>query len=394
MCKFQEALSKVEGEALSRELREDEWSRLDALRSQLELWMIRKERYWKQLFRCKIIREGDRNTRYFHLAATMRRQSNCIDNLLINGEEVADVGAIKSCITAYYKDLYRKQKGTSIDISQLGFQKLSAEERRLEEPISREEILEANPSKAPGYDGFNLKCIKKMWPVIEEDFCAYIKNFFETGKLHASFNTTWITLIPKKKCLLEVTDFRPISLVGSLYKVIAKVLSRRIKGVLPSIIGETQTAFVSGRQILDGALVANEVVNWLKKKRKSGVLLKMDFQKAYDTVDWEALDMVLEVMGFGSKWRTWIQQCISSASISILINGIPGRPFRMGRGLRQGDPLSPFLFVLMAEVLNRMMKKAVDLGLIRGLTIGKEAIQISHLQFADVWYFVRLRRSL
>jgi len=117
--------------------------------------------------------------------------------------------------------------------------------------------------------------------------------FFEDGKLHDSFNTTWVALIPKKKGLLEVSDFRPISLVGSIYKVIAKILSRRIKGVMPSIIGETQTAFVSGRQILDGALVANEAINWLKKKGRAGVLLKMDFQKAYDTLDWNSLDMVM-----------------------------------------------------------------------------------------------------
>ena len=152
---------------------------------------------------------------------------------------------------------------------------------------------------------------------------------------------------------------------------------------MPSLIGEAQIAFVSGRQVLDGALVANEIVHWLKKKKKAGVLLKMDFQKAYNSVDWEALDMVLAVMGFGSNWRNWVQKCISTASISILINRSPTKPFKMERGLRQGDPLSPFLFVLMAEVLNRMMHKAANLGLIRGLSVGKDRILLSHLQFAD-----------
>ena len=388
ISKFRQALLKLEEEAQRRPLGLDEWSRMDALRSQLWLWMNRQERYWRQLSRCKIIREGDRNTKYFHLKATMRRQRNCIDKLMINGEEVTDVNEIKREIIGYFKDLYSKQQGTTFDISQLGFNQLSqAEHDRLERAVTREEIVEAiascDPSKAPGYDGFNLKCIKKMWPVIEEDFCSYILRFFESGKLHASFNTTWVTLIPKKKGLLEVSDFRPISLVGSIYKVIAKVLSRRIKAVLPSLIGEAQTAFVSGRQVLDGALVANEVVQWLKKRKKPGVLLKMDFQKAYDSVDWEALDQVMAVMGFGCKWRRWIQGCISSASISILINGSPTKPFKMERGLRQGDPLSPFLFVLMAEVLHRMLLKAVNLGLIRGLLVGKDRIQLSHLQFAD-----------
>jgi len=216
-----------------------------------------------------------------------------------------------------------------------------------------------------------------MWSVIGDDFCTYILNFFATGTLHASFNTTWVTLIPKKKCVLEVTDFRPISFVGSLYKVIAKILSSRLKTVLPNLIGDSQTAFVSGRQILDGALIANEVVHWLKVKKKQGVLLKLDFQKAFDTIDWDSLVSVLEVMGFGSKWRNWIYKCISSASISVLINGVPSKPFKMGRGLRQGDPLSPFLFVIMPEVLNKMLQQAIRFQLFKGVTVGSNDIQIS-----------------
>ena len=131
-----------------------------------------------------------------------------------------------------------------------------------------------------------------MWSIIGEDFYSYILDFFETGRLHCSFNTTWVILIPKKKGTLEVNDFRPISLVGSVYKVIAKVLSERLRSVLPSLIGETQSAFVEGRQILDGALIANEAVQWLKKKKKEGVLLKLDFEKAYDTIDWSSLELV------------------------------------------------------------------------------------------------------
>ena len=187
---------------------------------------------------------------------------------------------------------------------------------------------------------------------------------------------TWVTLVPKKSGVIAITDYRAISMVGSLYKVIAKIMSARLRKVLPRLIGDTQTAFVAGRQILDGAMIANEVVHHLKQKKKAGVLMKLDFQKAYDIVSWESLELVLEAMGFGSRWRSWVRKYLRSASISILINGSPSKPFRMERGLRQGDPLSPFLFTIIAEVLSRMLQKASSLGLIRGLSVGKQNIYI------------------
>jgi len=161
------------------------------------------------------------------------------------------------------------------------------------------------------------------------------------------------------------------------------VLSRRLKAVLPKLVDQNQTAFVHGRQILDGVLVANEVVSWMKKKRRAGLLLKLDFHKAYDTVDWDSMDMVMETMGFGIKWRRWISQCLSTASVSLIINGSPSKPFKMERGIRQGDPLSPFLFVLMAEVLNKMLQRAISSGMLKGIQVGRDGLQISHLQFAD-----------
>jgi len=239
-----------------------------------------------------------------------------IEKIWVQEAEISEECKIKEIIISHFKELYSKQQCTKFDIAPLGLNKLSQNQKEeLEQEVTRQEIDSALAScestKAPGYDGFNLKCIKKMWSVIGEDFYAYIQNFFRTGNLHNSFNTTWVTLIPKKKGQLQVSDFRPISLVGSIYKLIAKILSRRLKGVLPSLVGETQTAFVAGRQILDGVLIANEVVYWLKKKKQKGVLLKLDFQKAYDTIDWDSLDLVLKEMGFGEKWRSWIQKCVS-----------------------------------------------------------------------------------
>jgi len=269
----------------------------------------------------------------------------------------------------------QKKVTYSSDIRNIGLAVLTEDQRQgLIEKVTVEEIKEAlvccDPSKAPGYDGFNIKYIKHIWPIIGEDFNRCILRFFDTGKFPKAINMTWVTLIPKKEGALELLDFQPISMVGSIYKVIAKILSRRTKRVISDLVGETQTTFVAGRQILDGALIANETANWLKKKKKEGVLLKLDFQKAYDSINLESLDMVLEVMDFPIMWRQWMKTCLTTATISIIVNGVPCKPFKMKRGLRQGDPLSPYLFVLMAEVLNKLLSKAADVGLFHGVKVG------------------------
>nr|XP_025628468.1 uncharacterized protein LOC112721637 [Arachis hypogaea] len=156
-----------------------------------------------------------------------------------------------------------------------------------------------------------------------------------------------------------------------------------MRSVMPGLVGESQSAFVKGRKIHDGALIACKTVQWLKRKKKASAIIKLDFQKAYDRVKWCFVDTVLEKMGFGRTWRAWVKECVTSASISILINGSPSKPFKMERGLRQGDPLSPFLFVLVVDVLNRMIGEAVRNGRISPLLVGRDNIELSHLQFAD-----------
>ena len=126
-------------------------------------------------------------------------------------------------------------------------------------------------------------------------------------------------LYQKKTNSSKIRDFRPISLVTSLYKIIAKVLSRRMREVLRDTISESQGAFVSGRQILDVALIANEVVEDYRSSRKSGIIFKIDFEKAYDHVEWPFLQFVLEKKGFKEKWRSWIHGCLASVSFLSLL---------------------------------------------------------------------------
>ena len=135
-------------------------------------------------------------------------------------------------------------------------------------------------------------------------------------------------------------------MIGTVYKILAKVLAARLQKILPCIISEEQGAFIKGRQILDGILTASECVHARDKERKPGLICRLDLGKAFDRVDWGFLQYLLQRMGFGQKWRNWIKECMTSASFSIMINGTPKGFFHAQRGLRQGDPQSPFPFVI------------------------------------------------
>lgn len=266
--------------------------------------------------------------------------------------------------------------------------RLSEEERdRLEVPFSEEEVWRAvkmcGSSKSPGPDGFNFKFIKKFWGVIKEEVLRAIAWFWENECISSGCNASFVSLLPKVSNPVNLGDFKPISLIGCYYKIIAKVLAERVKQVISSLIGEVQSAFIGGRSILDGVLIANEVVDYCKRVKQKGLLFKVDFEKAYDCINWDFLFLVMDHMGFGVKWRGWIHAYLTLASISILVNGSPTEELAMSRGIRPGDPLSPFLFLMVAEGLNVAMQEVFSRGWFDGIKVGNDGIVISHLQFAD-----------
>ncbi|CAL2260435.1 unnamed protein product [Prunus armeniaca] len=316
--------------------------------------VYKEEVKWRQRGKIQWAKDGDINTKFFHRIASSRRKRNLIQKLDIEGYDVVvSEGEIELEIINFFKNLYNSNAEARWCLEGLNWNAISAEEVEwLERPFEEEEIKRAvfdcRTDKLPGLDGFFMLLFQSCWDIVKEDIMKVLEDFFICGIINAITNETFICLIPKKKESIKVSDFRPINLVTSLDKMVSKVLASRLREVLGSTISCYQGAFVKGQQILDTALIANEVVEESRKLNKSGMVI--DFEKAYDHVEWRFVDEVMIRKGFGDRWRSWIRGCLETANFSVMINGRPRGKFRASRGLRQGDPLSHFLFTLVTDV--------------------------------------------
>lgn len=204
-----------------------------------------------------------------------------------------------------------------------------------------------------------------------------------SGTILKSINSTFIALIPKVEEANKPEKFRPIALCNVIYKIISKVIANRLKSILPGIISEEQLGYVEGRQILDNILLAQEMIHTLHSRKEAGMLMQLDLSKAYDKVSWNYLEAILDAFGFYRQWINWILALIKSSRFSILVNGAPSAPFTPTWGIRQGDPLSPFLFVILMEGLSRIIAKKKVEGSIKGLQLIRSIPATTHQQFVD-----------
>ena len=246
-------------------------------------WAIMEETFWRQRSREIWLKERDRNTRYFHRMANSDMRRNQIRRLRINGVWATEDSDLKSNIVNAFKSLRSDPGYWRASPDGLSFSSIIAlEASRLELPFIEAEVYSAlcelNGDKAPGSDGFTVSLWQFSWTVVKEEVLRMSREFFETRRFIKNLNTTFIVMIPKKGGAEDLKDFRPISLVGSLYKLLAKVLANILKGVMGSLINKAQNAFVGGRQILDASLIANEVINSMIKKKEKGILCKLDIK--------------------------------------------------------------------------------------------------------------------
>ena len=208
-----------------------------------------------------------------------------------------------------------------------------------------------------------------------------------SGVIPPSINQTSITLIPKVKSPTKVSEYRPISLCNIIYKLVSKMITNRLKRMLPLSISKSQSAFQLDKAIFDNILVAFETLYHMKNQKKRGeggfMALKLGMSKAFNRVEWNFLEAIMMKMGFGARWVALVLSYTNSASYSILANGVPKGDIRPSRGIRQRDPLSPYLFLICLEALNCQLQQAARSEAIRGFSLCKNGPEISHLFFAD-----------
>ncbi|GJY77774.1 RNA-directed DNA polymerase, eukaryota [Tanacetum coccineum] len=261
--------------------------------------------------------EADENSKFFHAIVNKKRRYLSIHGIKFEGHWIEDPLGIKDAFITFFEQKFQKVEVVNIVNRSPSYKSLSSDQNTfLDSSVSVSEIKNAiwdcGSDKSPGPDGFTFAFFKEFWNMLKSDVVDFVQHFFNSGTLPRGCNTSFITLIPKVPNPMVVSDFRPISLIGAQYKIIAKVLANRLARVIDTIISQEQSAFIKHRQILDGPLMVNEVIQWCKRKKSKLMVFKIDFEKAFDSISWDFLLRVMHFMGFSDNWIKWISGCLNS----------------------------------------------------------------------------------
>ncbi|GAA0154883.1 hypothetical protein LIER_12734 [Lithospermum erythrorhizon] len=341
----------------------------------------------------------------------MHHAQNRITTILNNeGHLVESYDEVKEVVVGFYKGLFSTltDSSTIVFVVRQVVKRIEAEDvRRLSLPITFREIEEVmlgmKNGKAPRPDGYTSEFYKGSWPMVKDVVVEAIRTFFTTGHMPKHINSTIIALIPKVNNSHNMRDFRPISCWSTIYKCITTILANRLKGTLQSVIGLHQMAYVPGRDIYDGILLMQELVcGYHKRVGKPRCAMKIDIMKAYDTVCWSFLWKVMEEIGYPAVFIGWVKECVNTAWFSVSVNGSLQGFFKSSRSLRQEDPLSPYLFILVMDCFIELLRNQRDLFVLsaaipesikavkRALEIFREASGLHPNLSKSMCYFARI----
>jgi hypothetical protein len=315
----------------------------------------------QQRSRLLFLGEGDANTKFFHLQACHRARKNRIDSLWVDGSEVVSDTAMAQALYDHYNSILGTSFGRTrrVNLTAIGLpsMELGDLEVLFTEDKVRSVVRNLPNDKAPGPDSFTGLFYKVAWDIIKSDVLNALHAFWaQDGRSFSHLNGAYMVLLKKKAQPAEIKDCRPVSLIHSFGKLVTKCMANRHAPRLDALVCRNQSAIIKGRRIQDNFRTVWLSCRVLHAQRSRCLLLKIDIAKAFDTVSWTVLLKILQHLGFGLRWRNWISVILGSASTRILLNGQPGRRICHARGLRQGDPLSPMLFVLVMEVINYIVR--------------------------------------
>lgn len=340
--------------------------------------LSQQEDFWKQRAKQHWLKSADNNTKYFHVYASARKKKNQIMQLKDESGNWCDwKHGLAEVIGDYFEKLFKANDVIYDEVLvSIGSRITTDQNELLTTRFTVEEVNSAifsmHPDKSPGPDGMNPAFYQRFWDIIGNDVSSACINILSNNSIPVGLNDTLVVLIPKKKTPETMNDLRPISLCNVMMKIVTKMLANRMKEVLSNAISEMQSAFIPGRFITDNVIAAYEVNHWMKKKTQGKMgysALKMDMSKAYDRVQWSFILAIMQKMGFADKWIIWIRLCMSTVQYNFLVSGNEVGPITPSRGLRQGDPISPYLFLLCAEGLSTLLQKKQASGAIHGCKI-------------------------
>ncbi|GAU32122.1 hypothetical protein TSUD_218730 [Trifolium subterraneum] len=319
-----------------------ELTRREGLNKEFWRQLHLKESLLKQKSRMRWVKEGDSNSRYFHESIKSIRRRNHLVALKDGEQRVQGVEEVKVFVKNFFDNNFRESLEDIPNLNGVQFQSLTDEDNlSLLDPFSIDEVKEAiwcsDGNKCPRPDGFNFNFFKTCWEIVKDDLMEFVFEFYNNASLSKAITSSFIALIPKKDHPQVLSDYRPICLVSSLYKILSKILAARLKKVLGKVISKVQSAFLPNRQILDGVLVVNELLDLAKRRKDKCLFFKVDFERAYDMVNWNFLDYMMGRMGFAEGWRKWIRAGVFQSSMSVLVNGSPTGDFKVDDTILVGE---------------------------------------------------------